>query len=63
MKRVRQIYNSLMRAVKEGCVPFGYYGPETYRWATPDEMRRFGRDAPLWPRRLSYGALRQERRN
>jgi hypothetical protein len=50
MKRVRQIYNSLMRAVKEGCVPFGYYGPETYRWATPDEMRRFGRDAPLWTR-------------
>jgi hypothetical protein len=28
MKRERQIYNALMRAVKEGCVPFGYYGPE-----------------------------------
>jgi hypothetical protein len=42
MKRERQIYNALMRAVKEGCVPFGYYGPETCRWVTPDEMRRFG---------------------
>jgi hypothetical protein len=48
MKRVRQIYNSLMRAVKEGSVPFGYYGPETCRWATPDEMRRFGlEDCPI----------------
>ena len=28
MKRVRQIYNALMKAVKEGCVPFGYYGPK-----------------------------------
>ena len=42
MKRERQIYNALMRAFEEGCVPFGYYGPETCRWATPDEMRRFG---------------------
>jgi hypothetical protein len=42
MKRVRQIYNALMRAVKDGSIPFGYYGPETCRWATPDEMRRFG---------------------
>jgi hypothetical protein len=47
MKRERQIYNALMRAVKEGCVPFGY-GPETCRWATPDEMRRFGlKDCPM----------------
>jgi hypothetical protein len=38
----KQIYNALMTAVKEGRVPFGYYGPETCRWATPDEMRRFG---------------------
>ena len=38
MKRVRQIYNSLMRAVKEGSVPFDYYGPETCRWATPDAI-------------------------
>jgi hypothetical protein len=53
MKRVRQIYNVFMRAVKEGCIPFGYYGPETCRWATPDEMRRF----------LSYGSHRRERRN
>ena len=42
MKRARQIYDALMRAFEEGCVPFGYYGPETCRWATPDEMRRFG---------------------
>ena len=35
-------------AVKEGSVPFGYYGPETCRWATPDEMRRFGlEDCPM----------------
>ena len=48
MKRVRKIYNSLMRAVKEGSIPFGYYGPETCRWATPDEMRRFGlKDCPM----------------
>src|SRR6516165_630584 len=48
MKRVRQIYNAFRRAVKEGCVPFGYYGPETCRWATPDEMRRFGlKDCPV----------------
>ena len=35
MKRERQIYNALMRAVKEGCVPFGYYGPAfcSFRWA------------------------------
>ena len=37
-----------MKAVKEGWIPFGYYGPETCRWATPDEMRRFGlRDCPM----------------
>jgi hypothetical protein len=48
MKRVRQIYNVFMRAVEEGCIPFGYYGPETCRWATPDEMRRFGlKDCPM----------------
>jgi hypothetical protein len=48
MKRVRQIYNAFMRAVKEGSVPFGYYGPETCRWATLDEMRRFGlEDCPM----------------
>ena len=48
IKRERQIYNALMRAVKEGCVPFGYYGPETCRWATPGEMRRFGlEDCPM----------------
>ena len=39
MKRARQIYDALMRAFEEGCVPFGYYGPETCRWATPDEAR------------------------
>ena len=31
MKRTRQIYNAFMRALKEGRVPFGYYGPETSR--------------------------------
>ena len=48
MKRVRQIYDAFMRAIDEGSVPFGCYGPETCRWATPDEMRRFGlEDCPL----------------
>ena len=47
MKRTREIYDVFMRAVKEGSIPFGYYGPETCRWATPDEMRRFGlKDCP-----------------
>jgi len=57
MKRTRQIYNAFMRAVKEGSIPFGYYGPQNV------SMGNTGRDAPLRPRRLSYGALRQERRN
>ena len=48
MKRTRQIYNSLMRAVRDGSIPFGYYGPETCRWATPAERRRFGlKDCPM----------------
>jgi hypothetical protein len=48
MKRVRKIYSSLMRAVKEASIPFGYYGPETCRWATPDETRRLGlKDCPM----------------
>src|SRR5215469_6168002 len=48
MKRTREIYDVFMRAVKEGSIPFGYYGPETCRWATPDEMRRFGlKDCPM----------------
>jgi hypothetical protein len=51
MKRTRQIYDAFMRAIKDGCVPFGYYGPETCRWATPAEMRRFGlRDSAHRPR-------------
>jgi hypothetical protein len=31
----------LLRATNEGAVPLGYYGPETCRWATREEMRRF----------------------
>jgi hypothetical protein len=42
MKGVKRIYNVFMRAVREGSIPFGYYGPSTCRWATPAEMRRFG---------------------
>jgi hypothetical protein len=26
----------------DGSVPLGYYGAETCRWATQDEMQRFG---------------------
>ena len=44
----RKIYDVLMEATKEGTVPFGYYGPETCRWATQEEMQRFSlRDFPL----------------
>src|ERR1700747_2976022 len=44
----RKIYDVLMKATKEGTVPFGYYGPETCRWATQEEMQRFGfKDFPL----------------
>ena len=44
----RKIYDVLMKATKEGTVPFGYYGPETCRWATQEEMQRLGlRDFPL----------------
>jgi len=49
MKRTREIYDVFMRAVKEGSIPFGYYGPETCRWATPDEMRRFGLEDCAFP--------------
>ena len=44
----RKIYDVLMKATKEGTVPFGYYGPETCRWATQEEMQRFSlKDFPL----------------
>jgi hypothetical protein len=44
----RRIYEVLLRATNEGTVPFGYYGPETCRWATQEEMQRFGlRTCPL----------------
>ena len=38
----RKIYDVLMNAVNEDTVPFGYYGPETCRGASQDEMLRFG---------------------
>jgi hypothetical protein len=44
----RKIYDVFMKATKEGTVPFGYYGPETCRWATQEEMQRFSlKDFPL----------------
>jgi len=44
----RKIYDVLMKATKESTVPLGYYGPETCRWATQEEMQRFGlKDYPL----------------
>jgi hypothetical protein len=44
----RKIYDVLIKATKEGTVPFGYYGPETCRWTTQEEMQRFGlNDHPL----------------
>ena len=42
MKAERKIYNVLMKATREETVPWGYYGPETCRWATREEMARFG---------------------
>jgi hypothetical protein len=48
LQEMRKIWKVLMRATKEGTVPFGNYGPETCRWATQEEMRRFGlNDHPL----------------
>jgi hypothetical protein len=38
MKTIRKIYDVFMKATREGNVPFGYYGPETCRWATQEEM-------------------------
>ena len=38
---LRKIYDVFMKATKEGNVPFGYYGPETCRLATQEEMQRF----------------------
>ena len=44
----RKIYDVLMKATNGGSVPFGYYGPETCRWATQEEMQRFSlKDFPL----------------
>ena len=44
----RNIYDVFIKATKEGLVPFGYYGPETCRWATQNEMQQWGLDiAPL----------------
>jgi hypothetical protein len=48
MKPVRQIYNALMRAIKEGSVPFGYYGPETCRWATRTRCGALASKTVLW---------------
>ena len=47
-KAIRNIYDVLMKATNEGAVPDGFYGPDTCRWATQDEMRGFGvKDCPL----------------
>jgi hypothetical protein len=46
--RERKIYDVFMKATQEGTVPFGYYGPETCRWATQEEMQRLGlEDYPM----------------
>jgi len=37
-----RIWKTFMYATKHGLVPDGYYGPETCRWATRDEVLRFG---------------------
>jgi hypothetical protein len=31
-----------MRTTEAGIVPDSYYGPGTLRWATPEEVHRFG---------------------
>lgn len=41
-----RVWKTLMRSTKDGCVPDGYYGPETCRWATPEETMRFGLTKP-----------------
>jgi hypothetical protein len=42
------IWKVLMHATKNNLVPDGYYGPETCRWATREEMQRFNLEtAPL----------------
>lgn len=38
----RRIWQTFMRTTKQGSVPSGYYGPETCRWATPEETKQFG---------------------
>jgi hypothetical protein len=40
IRSLRKIHNVFMKANKEGAVPFGYYGPETCRWATQKEIRQ-----------------------
>jgi hypothetical protein len=48
IRYLRKVHNVFMKATKEGTVPFGNYGPETCRWATQEEVRRFGlKDYPL----------------
>jgi hypothetical protein len=48
MKMERKIWRVLMKATEDETVPWGYYGPENCRWATREEMQRFGvKDCPL----------------
>ena len=42
IRYLHKIWEVLMKATEEGTVPFGCYGPETCRWATQEEMQRFG---------------------
>jgi hypothetical protein len=48
MKRTRQIYDAFMRAVKEGSIPFGYYGPRLVDGQHPTRCAASASKTVLW---------------
>ena len=43
-RSMHRIFTVFHQATGAGTVPDGYYGPETCRWATQEEVERFGLD-------------------